>query len=57
MNNLPDDSVFPLALVEFEENFLIELVNGIMAILLAKTSKRRSLTAININGFFLYKLN
>ena len=25
MNNLPDDSVFPLALVEFEENFLIEL--------------------------------
>jgi len=24
MNNLPDDSVFPLALVEFEENFLIE---------------------------------
>ena len=25
MNDLPDDSVFPLALVEFEENFLIEL--------------------------------
>ena len=25
MNNLPNDSVFPLALVEFEENFLIEL--------------------------------
>ena len=25
MNNLPDDSVFPLALVQFEENFLIEL--------------------------------
>jgi len=25
MNYLPDDSVFPLALVEFEENFLIEL--------------------------------
>ena len=25
MNDLPDDSVFPLALVEFDENFLIEL--------------------------------